>query len=99
MATTKEYILEQLDILNDIICRSMMGEYLLYYNNILFGGIYDNRLLIKIVESNKKYNMEEQIPYKGAKPMYMVENLEDKELLKEIVIETCKCLPTKKTKK
>lgn len=102
MATTKEYkeyILEQLDILNDVICRSMMGEYLLYYNNILFGGIYDNRLLIKIVESNKKYNMEEQIPYKGAKLMYMVENLEDKELLKEIVIETCKCLPTKKTKK
>ena len=56
MATTKEYrdfILEQLSLLENITCRAMMGEYLLYYNTILFGGIYDSRLLIKIVESNK----------------------------------------------
>ena len=45
----------------------MMGEYLLYYNKILFGGIYDNRLLIKIVETNKDYNLEEAIPYKKCK--------------------------------
>jgi TfoX/Sxy family transcriptional regulator of competence genes len=70
----------------------MMGEFLLYYNNILFGGIYDNRLLVKIVDTNKKYNMSEQIPYKGAKPMFLVEDVDNKELLKEIVIETCKGL-------
>ena len=99
MATSKEYkefILEQLDLLDNITCRAMMGEYLLYYNNILFGGIYDNRLLLKIVDTNKKYNMKEQIPYEGAKPMYLVEDVDNKELLKEIVIETCKCLSTKK---
>ena len=92
----KEFILEQLDLLDDITCRSMMGEYLLYYDNILFGGIYDNRLLVKIVDSNKKYNMEEQIPYKNAKPMYAVDDLDNKEKLKEIIIETCKHLPRKK---
>lgn len=99
MATTKEekdFILEQLSILDNIICRPMMGEYLLYYNNILFGGIYDNRLLIKIVSSNKKYNLEEQIPYKNAKPMYYIEDLDDQDLLKEIIIESCKELPQKK---
>lgn len=99
MSTSKEYkefVLEQLEILDNIYCRPMMGEYLLYYNNILFGGIYDNRVLIKIVESNKKYNMQEQIPYENAKPMYMISDMEDKELLKEIIIETCKCLPKKK---
>ena len=51
MATSKEYkefILEQLDLLDNITCRSMIGEFLLYYNNVLFGGIYDNRLLEKI---------------------------------------------------
>lgn len=51
MATTKEYkdfILEQLCLLEDITCKQMMGEYLLYYNKILFGGIYDDRLLVKI---------------------------------------------------
>ena len=48
----------------------MMGEFLLYYNNVLFGGIYDNRLLVKIVDTNKKYNMQEEIPYESAKPCW-----------------------------
>lgn len=99
MATTKEYrdfVLEQLNLLDNITCRSMMGEFLLYYNQILFGGIYDNRLLIKIVDSNKSYNMQEAIPYKGAKPMYLVVYIDDKEKLQEIIIETCKSLPMKK---
>ena len=99
MATTKDYrdfVLEQLNLLDNITCKSMMGEYLLYYNNILFGGIYDDRLLVKIVDSNKKYNMQESIPYDSAKPMYLVDDIDNKELLKEIVIETCKGLPTKK---
>ena len=95
MATSKEYkdfILEQLDLLDNITCKTMMGEFLLYYNNVLFGGIYDNRLLVKIVETNRKYNMQEQLPYKSAKPMYLVDEVDNKELLKEIVTETCKGL-------
>ena len=99
MATSMEYkdfILEQLDLLHNITCKAMMGEFLLYYNNVLFGGIYDNRLLVKIVETNKKYNMQEQIPYESAKHMYLVDDVDNKELLKEIVIETCKGLSSKK---
>ena len=99
MATSKDYkdfILEQLDLLDNIRCRAMMGEYLLYYNNVLFGGIYDNRLLVKIVDSNKKYNMQEQIPYESAKPMYLAHDIDNKEKLKEIIIETCRDLPSKK---
>ena len=98
MATSKEYkdfILEQLDLLDNITCKAMMGEFLLYYNNVLFGGIYDNRLLVKIVDTNKKYNMNEQIPYETAKPMYLVDDVDNKELLKEIVFETCKGLSNK----
>ena len=99
MATTKDYkdfVLEQLNLLDNITCKSMMGEYLLYYNNILFGGIYDDRLLVKIVDSNKKYNMQEQIPYESAKPMYLVNEVDNQEYLKEIVLDTCKDLPNKK---
>ena len=99
MATSKEYkefVLEQLDLLDNITCKAMMGEFLLYYDDVLFGGIYDNRLLIKRVETNKKYNMGEAIPYESAKPMYLVDDVDNKELLKEIVIETCKGLPNKK---
>lgn len=99
MSTTKDYkdfVLEQLKILANINCKPMMGEYLLYYNNILFGGIYDDRLLVKIVDSNRKYNMQESIPYTGAKPMYLVNDIDNQEILKEIVIETCRSLPIKK---
>lgn len=60
MTTTKDYknyIFEQLSILDNIPIKQMMAEYLLYYNGVLFGGIYDDRLLVKIVEGNRKYNM------------------------------------------
>ena len=99
MATTKEYknfILEQLNLLDNITCKPMMGEYLLYYNGILFGGIYDDRLLVKIVDSNKKYNMQESIPYKDAKSMYLIDDIDDKEILRDIVLDTCKNLSIKK---
>ena len=99
MATTKEYkdfILEQLSLLDNITCKSMMGEYLLYYNGILFGGIYDDRLLVKIVDSNKKYNMQKSIPYESAKPMYLVDDVDNKETLRDIVLDTCKDLSIKK---
>ena len=96
MSTTKDYrdfCIEQLSLLENIKCKAMMGEYLLYHNNILFGGIYNNRLLIKITQSNEKYKFTEVLPYEGAKPMYIVDDLRDKENLKEIVLETCKNLP------
>ncbi len=99
MATTKEYkdfVLEQLNLLDNITCKSMIGEYLLYFNGILFGGIYDDRLLVKIVDSNKKYNVKESIPYESAKPMYLVDDIDNKETLRDIVLATCKDLSIKK---
>ena len=95
MASTseyKEFVLDQLRELNDITCKSMMGEYLLYYQGILFGGIYDNRVLIKITNSNKKYSLNTAIPYDGAKQMYMIDNLDDAQYLQDVVKDTCKDL-------
>ena len=95
MATTKDYrhfILEQLNLLDNITCKSMMGEYLLYYNGLLFGGIYDDRLLVKIVDDNKKYNMQESIPYESAKSMYLVDDVDNQEVLRDIVLDTYKDL-------
>ncbi len=74
----------------------MMGQYLLYYSGVLFGGIYANKLLIKIVNGNKKYNLESAIPYDGAKLMYHIGDLDNGNLLKEIILETIKELPVKK---
>ena len=95
MATTKDYkdfVLSQLSILEDIKCRPMMGEYLLYYKDTLFGGIYDDRLLVKKTESNKKYEMEDAIPYDEAKPMYLVDDIDNVDTLKDIVLDTYKDL-------
>ena len=88
MATTKEYRNYVLDTINmdGVTYKPMMGEYLLYYNNVLFGGIYDDRLLVKIVENNKKYNMEKTIPYESAKEMYLVDI--DSNNLKDIITDT-----------
>ena len=91
MASSREYrdyVLEQLNILNGVTWKSMMGEYLLYYNGILFGGVYDDRLLVKKVEDNKKYNLEEVSPYPNAKNMYLVD-IDDQETLCRIVLDTC----------
>ncbi len=95
MASTKkyrDYILEQLSEVPDMACRPMMGEFLLYSNNVLFGGIYDDRLLVKIVPENVRFKMREEIPYDGAKPMYLVKDIDNKERLAIIIHDTCEGL-------
>lgn len=98
MASTKEYrdfILEQLSEVPNITCRPMMGELLLYSNNVLFGGIYDDRLLVKIVPENEQYKMTEEIPYDGAKPMYFMKDVDNKGELTERVNTNVKGLTSK----
>ncbi|MBR2666421.1 MAG: TfoX/Sxy family protein [Methanobrevibacter sp.] len=82
-----EYILEQLSDLEDITYRAMMGEYILYYRGKIFGGIYDDRFLIKPVKIAREMmpdaNME--LPYDGAKEMLLVDDVENREFLKELI--------------
>ncbi len=95
MASTKEYrdyILDRLSLVPGITCRPMMGEFLLYVDGALFGGIYDDRLLVKKTDSNAEFGMSEALPYKGAKPMYLVDEVDDKNKLKEIVEATTESL-------
>lgn len=87
MSSTLDYLEYVLDLLNDfkdITYKKMMGEFLLYKNSIIFGGIYDNRFLIKKNPILDKYNLKEEIPYQGAKPMFLLD-IDDKELIKEII--------------
>lgn len=88
MASTKEYrdyILEQLSLVPGISCRPMMGEFLLYADGMLFDGIYDDRLLVKITPENGEFGMSEALPYKSAKKMYLVDEVDNKGRLKEVV--------------
>ena len=84
----RDYILDQLHTLNNITSKAMMGEFLLYYNGILFGGIYDDRLLIKITKSNTQYSLDTAIPYDNSKPMYMVDNIDDVDYLHNLIVTT-----------
>ena len=99
MASTKEfkdYIVEQLSILDSITYIPMMGEYIFYYKKVVFGGIYDDRFLVKKTKSNQKYQMSEEIPYPKGKPMYLVDVLEDQEELRRIILDTYNDLKEKK---
>lgn len=103
MATGKQYIdyiSEQLKPSDGVVFRPMMGEYLLYYNGRLAGGVYDERLLIKPVPSAKEYmpDAEEAIPYDGAKPMLLVDNTDDSEFLCGLFNAIYQDLPEPKTK-
>ena len=90
MASTKEYldyILEQLSELEEISYRAMMGEYVLYYKGKVFGGIYDNRFLVKPTKSALALmpDVSLELPYDGAGKMLLVDNIENKEFLNELL--------------
>ncbi len=104
MATSKEfldYLAERLSGVEGVTFRPMMGEYLVYYKGKLIGDICDNRLLIKPVESAKRLLPDARLepPYEGAKPMILVEETDDGELLGKLFEETYLELPEPKPKK
>ena len=94
MATSKEYlefILEQLSGLDGVSHRAMMGEYIIYYNGKVVGGIYDNRFLLKATKSAKRLMPEspEELPYEGAKKMLLAD-IDDRELIYKVIPEIAK---------
>ncbi|MBQ9895397.1 MAG: TfoX/Sxy family protein [Ruminococcus sp.] len=104
MASKKEYldfVLEQLSGLNDISFRAMMGEYIIYYQGKIVGGIYDDRFLVKPTNSAKKLMPDArlELPYEGAKEMILVENLDNREFLNELLNAMIDELPAPKKKK
>ena len=104
MASSKEYlnfVLEQLSEVENIRYRAMMGEYILYYREKVIGGIYDERLLVKAVKSSKELipNALHEIPYEGAKEMLLVDDVENKEFLKNLFEAMYNELPVLKRKK
>ena len=103
MASTKNYldfILEQLSGLDEISYRAMMGEYVLYYRGKVFGGIYDDRFLVKPTKSAKAMmtDADMELPYEGAKEMIMVDDVDNKEFLKGLVEAMYEELPAPKKK-
>ena len=103
MSSTVDYRDYILDKLNDpkVTYRPMMGEYLLYYDGTLFGGIYDDRFLMKVTKSAVLLMNEAvyEVPYDGAKEMLLVDNVEDKGFLRALLEAMFEELPEPKKKK
>ncbi len=104
MASCKEYlyfILNQLDGLENISYRAMMGEYIIYYNGKVIGGIYDNKFLVKTTQAVEEYieRLVYKLPYENGKPMIIVDNIQDKEYLNGLLNILYKTLPARRKKK
>ena len=104
MASNQEYpdyILEQLSEASDVTYRPMMGEYILYFRGKIVGGIYDDRFLVKTTPSALKMmpNAEKEIPYEGAKSMILVDRVENRSFLKDLLEAMYDELPAPKQKK
>lgn len=96
-----DYIIDQLSDLGDIRNIPMMGGYIFYYKERIFGGIYGKGFLVKITEASKKYmpDSEPEPPYEGAKPMLPVTILDDRVVLQAMVEEMYPELPERKPQK
>ncbi len=93
--------MEQLSDLDDISYRAMMGEYIIYYRGKIVGGIYDDRFLIKPVKTAMEMmpDADMELPYEGAKKMLLVEDVENREFLKELFEAMYDELPARKKRK
>ena len=104
MASSKEYldfILEQLSELDEITYRAMMGEYIIYYRGKVIGGIYDDRFLVKNIRPAVDMMPEAtlELPYDGAKEMLLVDDVENKGFLRELLEAMYNELPSPGKKK
>ena len=90
MASSKEYlnfIMEQLSGLDDVYYRAMMGEFIIYYRGKIVGGIYDDRFLVKPTESAVAMMPDagRELPYDGAKEMLLVDDVDNKVFLEQLL--------------
>ena len=104
MASSKEYleyILEQLSDLDDITYRAMMGEYIIYYRGKIIGGIYDDRFLVKPVKSAMAMmpDASMELPYEGAKEMILIDDVDDRDFLNELLDAMYDELPSPRKKR
>lgn len=96
-----DYVLEQLSDLDDISYRAMMSEFIIYYRDKIIGGIYDNRFLVKPTKTalDMMPYAQKQLPYEGAKEMLVVDDIENKQLLCEMIEKMYDELPAVKKRK
>lgn len=100
MASSQEfvnYVMEQMALAGAMRARKMFGDYGFYCDDQFIGLICDNQCFLKVTEEGEAYLKTPQygIPYEGAKPALLIENLEDRDFLRDLVQATCQGLARK----
>ena len=103
MASSREYlefVLDQLSSPSGVSYKMMMGEYIIYYQGKIVGGIYDDRFLVKITPSAKRMMPDAPLetPYEGAKDMLLVEEIDNRAFLNDLLNAMLDELPAPKKK-
>lgn len=101
MASSAEYLEYVLDLLADVpdvTTRKMMGEYLLYSSGKLFGGVYDDRFLVKDTPASRAVLSTTEIPYDGASAMMLVD-IENRDSVADLVFAMLQELPEQKRRR
>lgn len=93
-----EYVLDLLADVPEVTTRKMIGEYLLYSSGKLFGGIYDDRFLVKDTPASRALLTLTEIPYEGASAMMLVD-MEDRDRVADLVISMLPELPEPKKRR
>ena len=67
----------------------------------MVGGIYDDRFLVKPTKSAVTLmpDADEELSYEGAKRMLLVDNVEDRDFLRELIEAIYEELPAPKKRK
>ena len=96
-----EFIVDQIGAGCAISYRKMFGEYALYSRGKVVALICDNQLFVKPTEAGRSFigDIVEAPPYPGAKPAFLIlEGIEDREWLTELISLTEGALPPPKPK-
>jgi TfoX/Sxy family transcriptional regulator of competence genes len=96
-----QYIAEQMGDAGCITYRKMFGDYGMYCDGKIFALICDNQLFIKITDAGRSLcsELQEVAPYEGAKNYFLIEDVDNRDALVNLVTVTCTALPEPKPKK
>ncbi len=98
-----QYVAEQLRDAGEITYRKMFGEYGVYCDGKIFALVCDDQFFVKITEAGRHMatvrHLPEASPYEGAKPYFLIEDVDDRDFLTDFVTKTCRTLPEPKQKK
>ena len=95
-----QYITEQASKAGVVKAKKMFGDYTLYCDEKVVGLICDDILYLKPLKSLEPILCEEdkrlQPPYDGAKPHYLITNVDDRDYISLLVKVVADSLPEKK---